>query len=362
MPWIRAHLAATLMVGPAVVWGIMAANLPAQTNSSNQPRNENQTSQRRNQQPSDQQPSAEQRSTQGERARQDESARPARDASTSEQPNFGAQFRRGENGLMISTVQEDGFFHNAGIHEGDRIISIDGHKVATEEEFRRFVRGGHGRVPVVVMRNGERREIMLNVDDLHAQAAHAGGDANRAALGIWFFSFPEGAYVAHVLPSSPAARAGVRVGDWIVSVNGAPCNDGQAMTHEVGQGEPNRTADLEVNRNGEMVRMQARLGAYDNVFANAEDWNTIQSRYQQYGMPRASGAPGQAENRYWTGERASGARERSNDGDRQDLERRVRQLEQEVQRLRDELQRGGATGGPAERPETGRRTSSPNGQ
>jgi len=299
--------------------------------------------------------------------------------------NFGAQFRRGDNGLMVGTVHEDGFFHNAGILEGDRIVTIDGHKVATEDEFRRFVRAGHGRVPLVVVRNGERREIIVNLDDLQGQreTARAGSDReNRAALGIWFYALPEGAQVVHVVPGSPAERAGVRIGDWIAKLNGTPCNDWRAVQRDVNQAEPNRTADLEVNRNGQTMRMQARLGAYDEVFANADDWQTIRSRSQEYQIPRKvrpdSSRPdgvrpdgGRADNPLLTGEGSSdrnsaGSAGRpssaENQGNRQDLERRVRQLEQEVRRLREEIQRGNSTNAAPDRADSGRSPSPPNRQ
>src|SRR5437667_4645615 len=132
MRQIRTQIAAAvLLLGAAIVWAMMASDGGAQTNSSGEP-----ASKKNQPAPAGRTPAAD-----------------------SSQPNFGAQFQRGDNGLgnnglMVSTVQEDGFFHNAGIHEGDRIISIDGHNVATEDEFRRFVMGGHGRVPLVVTRNG----------------------------------------------------------------------------------------------------------------------------------------------------------------------------------------------------------------
>src|SRR5262245_10110387 len=188
--------------------------------------------------------------------------------------DFGAQFRRGENGLIVGTLREDGFLHNAGILEGDQIVSINGQNVTTEDEFRRFVAAGHGRVPVIVMRNDQRREIMVNLDELqgqgHGQASQA-QQGQRAALGIWFYQYREGAHVVHVMEGSPAERAGIRAGDFVVQVNGSPINAWEALVQEIGQAEPKSTADLQVSRNDQPMQIRARLAGYDEVFAKGED-------------------------------------------------------------------------------------------
>jgi S1-C subfamily serine protease len=76
--------------------------------------------------------------------------------------DLGADFRRSDNVLIVSAVREDGFLATAGVREGDRVVSVDGSAVTSEEEFRRLLAGGHGRVTV---RNGERHRLTLNLEE-----------------------------------------------------------------------------------------------------------------------------------------------------------------------------------------------------
>jgi predicted metalloprotease with PDZ domain len=248
--------------------------------------------------------------------------------------DFGGQFQTRDGRLTVGTVQEDGFFHNAGIREGDQIISINGQTVSSEDEFRRFAAGGQGRVPVVVTRGGERQEIMVNLDDLNRE--QTGQNGNRAALGIWFQSHPEGAFVMHVVPGSPAERAGIRRGDWLMSVNGTACDDWQRVQEQLGQAELNSTANLQIARDGQPMRLEAGLGSYQEVFADSPEWSEIAAQYQNqdYGQGRQFDNAG----RYWTGEGM-----RSGAGNMQHLERRILQLEREVGNLREQLKRGDST-------------------
>jgi hypothetical protein len=275
--------------------------------------------------------------------------------------DFGGQLRSRDNNLIVGTVREDGFFHNAGIEEGDQIISVNGQNVTSDEEFRAAIAAGRGRVPVTVMRDGERQEIVVNLDEWNAQAQGTNGDRN--ALGIWFFSHPRGAYVAHVMPGSPADRAGLRRGDWVVALNGAPCHDWQAIQQDIGQAE---AADLQVWRNGETMRMKAEPAHASEVFPEAKDWNTIAAEHgYQRGFDQQS--------RYMTGQgtmrdrrggqQAEGAYNGGSQGDTQRLERRIRELEREVADLREQLNKGASTSAPDSKQNNGQRTDAPpNGQ
>ncbi len=272
---------------------------------------------------------------------------------------------------MVGTVQEDGFFHNAGIREGDQIILVNGENVATEAEFRRHILAGRGRFPVVVMRNGEREEILVSADDLQAAANVPTQERtdDRAALGIWFYAMPEGAHVVHVVPGSPAERAGLRQGDFVTSLNGEPCTDWQAVTERVAQAEPQSAVKMQVSRRGETLAMEATLGGYFEVFSNpARDWNTIAAE-QGYSEPTRRGAQYDGRSGYWTGRQDARGSEydqgaRMQPSGVQALERRIRQLEQEVADLREQLSRGNSTNAPARNQDTGRngegqRTSAP---
>lgn len=79
--------------------------------------------------------------------------------------------------------------------------------------------------------------------------------ARRAGLDL-----PEGVLVTDIQPGSPAARAGLRAGDIILSVDGREVADPVAMRYIVSTREPNSEVRLEVVRDRQRMPLTARLG------------------------------------------------------------------------------------------------------
>ncbi|MFY9948270.1 MAG: PDZ domain-containing protein, partial [Candidatus Sulfotelmatobacter sp.] len=77
----------------------------------------------------------------------------------------------------------------------------------------------------------------------------------------------EGAVVSQVEDGSPAAKAGLKVGDVITELNGQKVSDASQLQIEVGQKQPGTTIKLEVLRNGQPVSIPVTLeamGSRDN--------------------------------------------------------------------------------------------------
>lgn len=70
----------------------------------------------------------------------------------------------------------------------------------------------------------------------------------------------KGAIVASVTPSSPAADAGIRQGDVIVTFNGQAVEDSRALTQLVGAAPIGRDARVEIQRDGQKRMVNVRLG------------------------------------------------------------------------------------------------------
>ncbi|HYI13380.1 MAG TPA: trypsin-like peptidase domain-containing protein [Thermoanaerobaculia bacterium] len=98
------------------------------------------------------------------------------------------------------------------------------------------------------------------------------GRVRRAFLGVSFvgvtrelarqFSLPveQGVAVMEVVAGSPAARSGLRRGDFIVGFDSEPVTDDGDLRRLLRTRRPGDTVRLEVNRNGRVERISVRLG------------------------------------------------------------------------------------------------------
>jgi hypothetical protein len=92
------------------------------------------------------------------------------------------------------------------------------------------------------------------------------GASAQAHLGISVRAAEEGVQIVGVDPRSPAARAGVRGGDYLLSIDGREIDDPRQVTQLVGRMESGDEVELIVWRNGERHRTQAVLAAGEANF------------------------------------------------------------------------------------------------
>jgi serine protease Do len=72
----------------------------------------------------------------------------------------------------------------------------------------------------------------------------------------------EGALVADPQPDGPAAKAGIKAGDVIISVDGDPVKDARELARKVGALAPGTTARLGVWRDGREITVPVQLGNF----------------------------------------------------------------------------------------------------
>ena len=179
------------------------------------------------------------------------------------------------NGVRVDTVREGTPADKAGIREGDLIVEFDGERVRSAMQLTRLVREtAEGRqVPLAVMRDGKRQTLQATPE----ARGLADGDMldglerglrdlpqfrvlppiyrydnrprrfefeHRGRLGVTVQSLtPEleeyfgakngGALVSSVSQNSAAAKAGVKAGDVITSINGRQISDSDDLTREL---------------------------------------------------------------------------------------------------------------------------------
>jgi Do/DeqQ family serine protease len=80
-----------------------------------------------------------------------------------------------------------------------------------------------------------------------------------------------GALVSSVTPGSPAERAGVQRGDVIVSFNGQPAGDANALRNRIAEAAPGSRATLVVNRDNKTRELSVTLGEAPSKSARADE-------------------------------------------------------------------------------------------
>jgi Do/DeqQ family serine protease len=71
-----------------------------------------------------------------------------------------------------------------------------------------------------------------------------------------------GVLIARVAPNSPAAESGLRSGDVIGKINGQAVSDSKAVQKIVEATRVGSTLQMEINRDGKVMTVQTRVGAY----------------------------------------------------------------------------------------------------
>jgi Do/DeqQ family serine protease len=107
-----------------------------------------------------------------------------------------------------------------------------------------------------------RGQLGVSVQDLTPDLARA-------------FNIPanQGAVIAQVSPRSAAARAGLKEGDVVLTVNGRPIRDGGALRNAVGLLEVGEVVRLDILRDGKPQTIDAKVGEYVPAKTDGETLN-----------------------------------------------------------------------------------------
>ncbi len=149
----------------------------------------------------------------------------------------------------------------AGLEPGDQISSFDGVKNPAWEPdvYEQLKLNANADVPVTLDRAGR-----LLSTTLHIPAAAKNDDFDISDTGMLPQYLPGPIQVTEVQPGTPAATAGLRSGDQIVSVDGHPFHTVTTLLAymQAGQGKP---LSLELLRNGQTIHTTATPSKLDNT-------------------------------------------------------------------------------------------------
>ncbi len=146
---------------------------------------------------------------------------------------------------MLGVAEADSPAHAAGLRSGDRVAAVAGTPVEDWNEFARAYAAAPagGRIAIDVLRGPEEspERVALEVPAL----GHLG------SLGV----LPANVLVSVVSPDSAAEKAGLRPGDLVLSVDGAPVTSFQSFAETV-RASGGNPLDLVYARDGAARRVQ----------------------------------------------------------------------------------------------------------
>ncbi len=213
---------------------------------------------------------------------------------------------RTQGGAAIVDVVEDSPAQKAGLKTGDIVVEFDGERVRSARQFARLVEDTpDGRaVKVIVNRSGAKQTMEVTPAARRGEMAwteHLGPriregmergmrefspgmrtfefdtpvapgilmGQNRPRLGVGveplgdqlaeYFGAKGGVLVASVEADSPAAKAGLKAGDVITSVNGEAIADPRDLTSEIRKAAAGSTLSMEIVRERKTQTLKATL-------------------------------------------------------------------------------------------------------
>ena len=168
-----------------------------------------------------------------------------------------------DSGAYVSQVTPGGPAAKAGIHPGDDVTEIDGHKMDGAGDVIDYVstRNIGAKVSLAIVRGGHRQAVDVSLGELPSAEQRAG--APTAPLGMALQTLTpqlaesmgldpstRGAVVAEVAQGSQAASAGVHEGDVILEVDRQPITTADEAAAALGA----------PRRGGHLVRLRGQSG------------------------------------------------------------------------------------------------------
>ncbi len=171
----------------------------------------------------------------------------------------------GRSGLGIEDL-EDFIQTDAAINPGNSggaLVDDEGHLIAINTAI---VGSSGGNVGI-----GFAVPINMAKHDMDSILAH--GKVDRGYLGVHiqdvtpalaraFHTAAGGAMIGDITAGGPAANAGLKKGDIVTEINGAPINDADQLKERVGTMDPNTKVSMKVMRDGKAMDFTVTLGEF----------------------------------------------------------------------------------------------------
>jgi M6 family metalloprotease-like protein len=174
---------------------------------------------------------------------------------------LGVHVKPDMSGLLVEDVKVDSPAARAGIRQGDRIVTLDGRPITRSDSFREAIlaRTPGEKIALRLQRHGQTLDLSVEL----------GAVSRPLRLGterVWFgavVSDPkdgdEGIPVESVTPESPAAQAGIKVGDVLFKIDGQVLRRSRELTDTLSERRPGDTVKLTLRRGDQELDVTVAL-------------------------------------------------------------------------------------------------------
>lgn len=150
---------------------------------------------------------------------------------------------------IVDSLEENRAAARAGLQSGDRVVSIDGASIQKFSDLQRIVSQSAGRpLDFVIDRQGR----LFNVTIVPESREIVDPLCNKVTVGIIGVKRDSPPQL-EVSSGTPAAAAGLRSGDHVLEVNGAPVRFASEVQKAIA-GNPGKPVTLLLDRDGSRVR------------------------------------------------------------------------------------------------------------
>lgn len=170
------------------------------------------------------------------------------------QPAYlGLVLQQQQGRLLVECIEPKSPAAQAGLQEGDILVSLDGAPVSGIEQFGNLIRSrSPGDVVTLHVQRGSTETVARATLTATSRPLTLAQAVNRVTIGVRTVEAPEGARVETVQSSSPAERSGLKPGDVILRADGNPVTSPAGVTEILSR-----------KREGESVVLVVKRGAHE---------------------------------------------------------------------------------------------------
>jgi len=201
---------------------------------------------------------------------------------------LGAQLdAQGDQGLRVTSVEQNGLWARAGLRQNDRIISVEGQTINNPRQLEAWLWSQAGRqIPVIIDRGGQRYTIQIAIPQNGPDMGWVGLNLDEGDADVKGEAETKGARVMQIFPNGPASRAGLLPGDVITKINDKPVEGAADAVLQIRELQPQSKATFAVMRDKEELKLDVTVGnratsGYQSFYGQQPGFQQGQQGFQQ---------------------------------------------------------------------------------